>query len=68
MFMLQISVADDFTFAFVVMLYGMGILIAMCLIMGFIEWLDERRERRERCRRNKNRKGYVYINSDRRYR
>ena len=68
MFMLEISKIDYLTFAFVVMLYGMGVLMAMCLIMGFIEWLDSLRERRERCRRNKNRKGYVYIDSDRRYR
>ncbi len=68
MFMLQISAADDFTFAFVIMLYGAAVLIAMCLIMAVIEWFDGRHERRERRRRNKNRRGYVYINSDRRYR
>lgn len=67
MHFLEISAANDFTFAFVVMLGGMAVLLAMCLITGIIEWLVENRERRKRMKRNRNRKGYAVIDRDWRY-
>ncbi len=69
MFMLEISMLGEIDFSLVMILYGFALLIVMCIAMFFIEWLPEQfRERRERKRRNKNRKGYVYIEPDRRYR
>jgi hypothetical protein len=67
MYFLEISAANDFTFSFVVMLYGVGVLLAMCLVMGIIEWITENRERRKRMKRNRNRKGYAVIDRDWRY-
>lgn len=67
MYFLEISAANDFTFSFVVMVYGMGVLLAMCLVMGIIEWIAENRERRKRMKRNHNRKGYAVIDRDWRY-
>lgn len=68
MFMLEISMLGEIDFSLVMILYGFAILIAMCIAMFFIEWLPEKiAERKERKRRNKNRRGYVYID-DRRYR
>lgn len=67
MYFLEISAANDFTFAFVVMLGGMAVLLAVCLITGIIEWLVENRERRKRMKRNRNRKGYAVIDRDWRY-
>mgnify|MGYP003297155919 CR=1 FL=1 len=67
MYFLEISAANDFTFAFVVMLGGMAVLLAVCLITGIIEWLVENHERRKRMKRNRNRKGYAVIDRDWRY-
>ena len=67
MYFLEISAANDFTFSFVVMLYGIGVLLAICLVMGVIEWIDERRERRKRMKRNKYRNRYVDIRTNWRY-
>lgn len=67
MYFLEISAANDFTFAFVVMIGGMAVLLAVCLITGIIEWLVENRERRKRMKRNRNRKGYAVIDRDWRY-
>lgn len=67
MYFLEISAANDFTFAFVVMLGGMAVLLAVCLITGIIEWLAENCERRKRMKRNRNRKGYAVIDRDWRY-
>lgn len=67
MYFLEISKANDFDFFMVCLIYGAGILIATCLIMGFIEWVAENRERRKRMKRNRNRKGYAVIDRDWRY-
>lgn len=64
MYFLEISAANDFTFAFVVMLGGMAVLLTVCLITGIIEWVAESRERRKRMKRNRNRKGYAVIDRD----
>lgn len=67
MYFLEISKANDFDFFVVCMIYGAAVLLAVCLIMGIIEWIDERRERRKRMKRNRNRKGYAVIDRDWRY-
>lgn len=67
MYFLEISKANDFDFFMVCLIYGAGILVATCLIMGFIEWVAENRERRKRTKRNRNRKGYAVIERDWRY-
>lgn len=67
MYFLEISKANDFDFFMVCLIYGAGILVATCLIMGFIEWVAESRERRKRMKRNRNRKGYAVIDRDWRY-
>jgi hypothetical protein len=67
MYFLEISKANDFEFFVVCMIYGAGILVATCLIMGFIEWVAESRERRKRMKRNKYRKGYAVIDRDWKY-
>lgn len=55
--------------AFLVCLFwGIGLLALLAAAGLIINWLEERSERRERCRRNKNRKGYIYIGGDRRRR
>jgi ABC-type transport system involved in cytochrome bd biosynthesis fused ATPase/permease subunit len=68
MYFLEISAANDFTFAFVVMVYGMGVLLAMCLVTGIIEWITENRERRKRRKRNKHRNRYIDIHTNWMYR
>lgn len=68
MMFLEISKVADAEFAVVALIYGAIAFLAMCLIMGIIEWIDECREMRKRLKRNRNRKGYVYIEPDRRYR
>lgn len=67
MYFLEISKANDFDFFVVCLIYGAGILVATCLIMGFIEWVAESRERRKRMKRNRNRKGYAVIDRGWRY-
>ncbi|MBO5715233.1 MAG: hypothetical protein J6S23_02425 [Clostridia bacterium] len=67
MYFLEISKANDFDFFVVCLIYGAGILIATCLIMGFIEWVAESRERRKRMKRNKYRNRYVDIRTNWRY-
>lgn len=67
MYFLEISKANDFDFFMVCLIYGAGILVATCLIMGFIEWVAESHERRKRMKRNRNRKGYAVIDRDWRY-
>lgn len=67
MYFLEISKANDFDFFVVCLIYGAGILVATCLIMGFIEWVAESRERRKRTKRNRNRKGYAVIDRGWRY-
>lgn len=67
MYFLEISKANDFEFFMVCLIYGAGILVATCLIMGFIEWVAESRERRKRMKRNRNRKGYAVIDRGWRY-
>lgn len=67
MYFLEISKANDFDFFMVCLIYGAGILVATCLIMGFIEWVAESRERRKRMKRNRNRKGYAVIDRGWRY-
>lgn len=67
MYFLEISKANDFDFFMVCLIYGAGILVVTCLIMGFIEWVAESRERRKRMKRNRNRKGYAVIDRDWRY-
>lgn len=67
MYFLEISKANDFDFFMVCLIYGAGILVATCLIMGVIEWVAENHERRKRMKRNRNRKGYAAIDRDWRY-
>lgn len=67
--LLEISMLGEIDFSLVSMFYGFALLIVVCIALFFMEWLPEKvRERKERKRRNKKRKGYVYIEPDRRYR
>lgn len=55
--------------AFLVCLaWGFGLLVLLATSGFMINWLEARSVRRERCRRNKNRKGYIHIGGDRRIR
>lgn len=70
--LLTISMQGEIDFALVSMLWGFALLLVVCIALFFLEWIPEKlgeyKERKERKRRNKCRRGYVYIEPDRRYR
>lgn len=65
MYFLEISTLGELDFAIVATFYGVIILLILCIIMFFVETLPEYiKDRKERKRRNKNRKGYVKFDQE----